>query len=449
MRGDRESESWRIDAWGRGVVAVCLVLAALAYWYREPRGLGPAPVNRTATAVAPVKPAASSPALARPSGPPVVVSGIEATKETPTVEVCGRGQLNRAEVSSEAFRNRTNAEVDAALRRLIERLLQGDTRARAAGLSMQVAQQVGTALEQRSRIAGTPVAASAPADDDVPGATRPLNALAKLAVDSRDPAVYALAVQACQSTGALETRRGGCQLISYDQWALLDARNAVPWMYAADAALSRRDGGAYAEAMYRIAHAEVSETFFGLLPGLARSHLPVDLPAYLWPAVYTRVIGMQAAMPLPGYQRVAQFCSVDAVKDANRLQTCSDIAGVLLGRGTSLIDHSIGITIAKRAGWNEARLAQAELKREAYGYAAMSVGKLFEETRCEDVRQANDYAQQMGAHGEIAALQQVVERSGRSLESLAAEHRAAAQRLLQQGQPSQPPAGTSATLAVR
>lgn len=451
MRGDRESASWRIDAWGRGVVAVCLVLAALAWWHRKPEtpaatAARPAATNKSQA----VAPEAQEPAtVAAPAAAPrtYVAAAVDASQQ---VEVCGRGYTTRAELDSEAFRKRTNIEVDTALRRLIERLLQGDTRARAAGLSMQVAQHVTVALEQRSRIAGTPVAASAPAEDDVASATQPLNALAKLAVDSRDPAVYALAVQACQSTGALESRRGGCQLISYDQWALLDSRNAVPWMYAADAALARRDGGAYAEAMYRVAHAEVSETFFGLLPGVARAHLPADLPAYLWPAVYTRVIGMQAALPLPGYQRVAQYCSADNVKDANRLQTCGDIAGVLLDRGTSLIDQSFGITVAKRVGWNDARLAQAEQKREAYGAAAMTVGKLLEDTRCEVVRQANDYAQQMGARGEIAALQQVVERSGRSLEALAAEHRATAQRLLQTPQGQQPAqAGMASTLAVR
>lgn len=436
MRGDRESESWRIDAWGRGVVAVCVVLAALAYWHREP-GAPPviASAERSVAITKPRVPAPESPQSVAPAVPPRP-QAVAVDDRNSQIEVCGRGYLTRAELDSEAFRKRTLTEVDTVLRRLIERLLQGDTRARAAGLSMQVAQQVGVALEQRSRAIGTAAAASAPADDDVAGAGQPLNALAKLAVDSRDPAVYALAVQACQSTGALEGRRGGCQLISFDQWALLDARNAVPWMYAAEAAFNRRDTGAYAEAMHRIAQAQGSETFFGVLPGLARTHLPVDVPAHLWPAVYTRVIGMQAALPLPAYQRVAQYCSADAVKDANRLQTCTSIAGVLLERGTSLIDHNIGLAIAKRVGWNETRLAQAELKREAYGHAAVSVGRLFEDTRCDGVRQVNEYAQQMGSRGEIAALQQVVERSGRSLESLAAEHRSTAQRLLQQGQQS-------------
>lgn len=453
MRGDRERESWRIDAWGRGVVAVCLVLAALAYWHRHP--VAPTVASAERVAAAPGQPRASAPQAPQPAVAPTAAPRVAAAEERPAqVEVCGLGSLARAELDSEAFRKRTLTDVDTALRRLIERLLAGDARARAAGLSMQVAQQVGVALEQRSRIAGTPAAASAPPDDDVAGATQPVNALAKLAVDSRDPAVYALAVQACQSTGALEGRRGGCQLISYDQWAQLDARNAVPWMFAAEAAQNRRDGGAFAEAMYRIAHAQASETFFGLLPGLARTHLPADVPAYLWPAVYTRVIAMQASLPMPGYQRVAQYCSNDAVKDANRLQVCTGIAGVLLERGTSLIDHNFGLTIARRVGWSESQLAQAELKREAYGHAAVSVGKLLEDTRCEGVRQVNEYAQQMGARGEIAALQQVVERSGRSLESLAAEHRASAQRLLQQGQQqgaqqAQPVVAAPSMLATR
>ncbi|HEY8708851.1 MAG TPA: hypothetical protein VIM34_12725 [Burkholderiaceae bacterium] len=123
------------------------------------------------------------------------------------------------------------------------------------------------------------------------------DALARMAVSSTDPGVYALALHTCGGN-----REGACQMLSVDQWARLDPGNATPWLFMLSAAKTRNDLAAKNEALHRIATAQRSETGVFTIPGLVASAVPSDETSMLAALNMTfEAIGMQA-VALPPYQ---------------------------------------------------------------------------------------------------------------------------------------------------
>ena len=90
--------------------------------------------------------------------------------------------------------------------------------------------------------------------------------MARLAVGSQDPVVYALAVQACKGWAADDY--GACSLISRAQWAQLDPDNAVPWLELAAEARQNNEPDVEEQAMRMATHARHINTREGMLPTL-------------------------------------------------------------------------------------------------------------------------------------------------------------------------------------
>ncbi len=90
--------------------------------------------------------------------------------------------------------------------------------------------------------------------------------MARLAIGSQDPVVYALAVEACKTWPAQEY--GSCSLISRAQWAQLDPDNAVPWLELAAQARENNAADTEAQALGMAAHARHVNTREGVLPTL-------------------------------------------------------------------------------------------------------------------------------------------------------------------------------------
>jgi hypothetical protein len=88
-------------------------------------------------------------------------------------------------------------------------------------------------------------------------------ALARLAVESADPQVYAWAYRACAA--APRGSAGSCQLINALQWARLDPGNAEPWFAVAREARGRRDGAGVDDAMFHVAAASLDDAGWGRL----------------------------------------------------------------------------------------------------------------------------------------------------------------------------------------
>ena len=231
--------------------------------------------------------------------------------------------------------------------------------------------------------------------------------LARMAAQSSDPRIYALAFHVCGQAG--ESGVAACRLISAEQWARLDPDNAVPWGFVAAAANKRIDTAAVAEAMYRIAHARGSKVGFGVLPSLVLAHAPHQ-EALLGSTfqVVSSAMDVEATWFARGaYQTINQFCRAGATLDANRAQVCSQIADVMTTRSDTLMERTVGAGIGRRMGWPAERLdAIKEEDRVLTQVVADLLGDPVEQS-CAGERKLLAYMRSMGTDGEIGAMRRL------------------------------------------
>ena len=90
--------------------------------------------------------------------------------------------------------------------------------------------------------------------------------MARLAVASQDPYVYAMALEACH--GLRPAEGSSCALLSRAQWVRLDPDNAVPWQALAAEARERDEPQAESAALQLAARALRSDVHAGWLPRL-------------------------------------------------------------------------------------------------------------------------------------------------------------------------------------
>ena len=110
--------------------------------------------------------------------------------------------------------------------------------------------------------------AAQPADPEVAGLR---DALARMALSSSDPRVYALALHVC---GGTLHSAGACQMLSAAQWARLAPDNAAPWFAMLAAAKAANDAAAQDEALHRIATAKRSDQGFFAIPAAVLAAAP-------------------------------------------------------------------------------------------------------------------------------------------------------------------------------
>lgn len=186
--------------------------------------------------------------------------------------------------------------------------------------------------------------------------------LARAASASSDPAVYAMALQACQ-----DAPDPACQMLRPERWAQLDPDNARPWLALFEAAGRRGDGAARQEALFRIAAARRSGAGLASLAGPildAADARPTSQAAALLLAV--QALDQDAAVPRAAYVGLEQACQGDALKDANRLQTCGAVAELFANRGESMLEHGVGVAIGSRVGWTAERVALETGQADAF-----------------------------------------------------------------------------------
>ncbi len=176
------------------------------------------------------------------------------------------------------------------------------------------------------------------------------DALADTARLTRDPTVYALAVQAC-SRGAADARTAACGALSAGQMAQLDPGNVVPWLHVATEALVRGDLGGVAEATHRASLARESRLREYAFADLALSAIPPEWPPRDAMLASARVLEIHASLALPSYLAVVKRCAKERMADSNLQQTCDRLARVLTTQGDSLVDYGIGRRLGEWAGW--------------------------------------------------------------------------------------------------
>jgi hypothetical protein len=245
------------------------------------------------------------------------------------------------------------------------------------------------------------------------------DALARMAVSTSDPRAYALAVSACGPS-----REGACQLLSAEQWARLDPNNASPWIHKLGEAVQSGDVAAQDEALHRIATAQRSEAGILTVPRMVLNASPTDDASLLasWTMV-TEAIGFTAAQPVP-YQSLTNSCKGDALRDANRAQTCAEIAEVLADHSDTLFEQAIGVAIGRQVGWPLDRSDRMRGEYAAYVAAMAPTVDPTQQFSCSKMRQDLAVVRRSVTVGETGSLRDWLAQSGRSPEDFIGEERA-------------------------
>lgn len=265
-------------------------------------------------------------------------------------------------------------------------------------------------------------------------ASRPIaeqtrDALVQLAVGARDPAVYAIAVRACNAY--LDPAKGACEQISLREWARIDADNATPWLLLASGARAKNDPSAEADAFRQAAKARKIDSYYDSLFAFAESELPTDAtPLDRW-YLAVAVMGIESATAMPQYNAALKHCSTEAVQDSNVRQQCGALAELLATKGTTLLDLGIGASLGARVGWPKGRVDGLAQERDALTQTIMQATPPGNDDlwNCNGVERGNAYVHETVRLGELGAAREARERSGETAEELARRQREFIERL--------------------
>jgi hypothetical protein len=408
--------------WISGLIFAALLLGFGLWTWRRP---SPAPPSIAIALPPPMRPmqsmptaaaAAAAAAAARPKS--IAVAKAEVPKKADhsgEIDVCGVGKvkLDRDDWAAtgkyfDTLTKKSRTRWLAALR------TSDDYRARAAGVYLE------DMLEH-----------DAPQKD--PQAAR--DELVQLAVDTKDPAVYALAYTKCITGAQDSVIPGACTQLSLDEWTRADSDNAVPWLQLA--AKARRENNSAAEAA-AFAHAVQAHTYEGYnwsLFAFAQPAMPSDITAADRWYLAAQVVGVQAAMPVP-YQQLLRYCSRDAVNDANVRRQCNALAELMVTQATTLLSFSMGKSFGARVGWPAERVDNLtqQLNASMQALAQMMPSDPDQQWSCDTVARGNAYMSEWVQLGELGLARAAIERSGETVAELARKHNDRMDKLMHDAQ---------------
>jgi hypothetical protein len=187
---------------------------------------------------------------------------------------------------------------------------------------------------------------------------------------TRDPTVYAFALQACLRRDPKDARAAqACAHVGDEQATRLDPDNGAVWMKAADSARLRGETDNMVAALHRAAASTLHEPREFAFFALALDARPVTLSEAERVQLTIGLIGIQAGLNLPSHLAITTWCRGDQMGDANRRQLCDALARHLTTKGTLLIHAGIGRRIGERVGWSAERLELIRARLHAMGSA--------------------------------------------------------------------------------
>jgi hypothetical protein len=266
-------------------------------------------------------------------------------------------------------------------------------------------------------------------------------ALVRLATSTSDANAYALAIYSCR--WADESSIDDCALLSAAQWARIEPDNTVPWLNLAADAQRRNDRSALEAALNRASKARYSDLHGDQISELFASDAlwTQSPPVQVQLAIVLR--GIQAALAIPDYQGLMQYCGVAAQADPTRAQTCGDLAATLIEHGRSAIDVLVGGRVAEQIGSTDPRRSalvdQADAIRWQWSERLKSMrqqdhGLL----SCESLQLLRRNAAVQVQLGESGRLRQELAASGVTASQAAERWRAERRRLQQQSERAKP-----------
>lgn len=338
--------------------------------------------------------------------PPAAPKTIESVTKSPdaTLEFCGLGKVTvDADDPLAAYRYLEGVTHGAAQRWLSALLNSDDTRARVAGLILE------------GKISQENLAVH-------PMKEQNRDELVALAVGAGDPALYAMALATC---GAYSTPQGGaCQQVSPAAWAELDPDNAMPWMLLAGKAQARNDTKAASDYFDRAAKAKKADSYIDELFAFSEQEMPNDISALDRWYLTVQSLGVGAAMVAP-FAPALRHCSGAALLDDQVRGQCGAVAELMVSGSPTLLEYSLGVSLGTHTGWSPTRVRELTEQRDAW----MQVGISDADTNgkgdwsCAAVEENNTRMRRHVQVGELAALREQLEASGKTVSELAQKHR--------------------------
>jgi hypothetical protein len=404
---------WR---WVASLLLIAIIII-IGSWLRQSSRRIAAPLRVSEIVHTGAPPAVKAP---KPDKPPTVSAAT-------TLDICGLGKVSLDTSDPFAIGRYFGELTNKARTRWLSALLDSDDiRARAAGLFLE------------GKLTGS--GSVQPIEDQ----TR--DALVQLAVGASDPAIYAMAVNAC-NTYSDPAPAGSCQQITLNTWARLDTDNAVPWLLVAGQAHARNDATTETAAFGQAAKAHKADAYNYSLYTFAESELPRDVtPLERW-YLAIELIGIESATASLQYIYASKHCSAEAMQDRGVREQCNALAELMVGKGTTLLDLGIGTHIGARAGWSNARVARLteELDALMQAITQTTANNNDDLWTCDGVRRGNAYMGQWVRLGEIGAARDSLDRSGETVAELAQKRRDFIDKIRRDAQrreeaaPSEPP----------
>ena len=236
------------------------------------------------------------------------------------------------------------------------------------------------------------------------------NDLVLLAMETNDPAIYALALGQC-GEGNWDMAAGPCQGLSLEHWTQIDPDNALPWLLISSRADKAGDYLRADEALSRAARASRLQTHIDALAALALDRLPPEAPPLEKAVAGADLISIaRLGSPIA----LVTLCSEEALQAATRKERCSSITNLLATQGSNLIDAMLAAILGKRLGWPEdkwmalQRESDSDRRALTYPWSQVDPGEGF---RCAKLLRYDYYVEQLAAHGgsERAALKAITE----------------------------------------
>ncbi len=406
---------------------------------------------------------ATSNAIPRVSAPPrtpsaattlgSMFSDASAIAPDADLQVCGLSQAEARRIEKQRGAI-SMASASVALAQPVAALLQSDAvEKKALGLYFEALRAGWNALEAGSQIPKKPecegsdncAAANALALQKLLHAAtqKAVTPLVTLALNSKNPAVYATAFYACELDGAREmnsdsnqpddvaaARPASCAAIVLADWAALDNNNAVPWMLlageAADTLRASRRDGAQQDALVAaldsaINRAVLAPQFNARFPAVSTvfdDDQLLMLSPLLQAALATELMGLQQSKS-PA-QSVANYCATPHFGLEKRRLNCNAIANKMLELDTTFAGFNAAMTIGKSLRWDSARLTalsnENKIALTLHGEQTDSNIKL----NCENVATLNGFLQSVLRKGEREVGRELIAKSGKTLAELIA-----------------------------
>jgi hypothetical protein len=246
----------------------------------------------------------------------------------------------------------------------------------------------------------------------------------KSASASRDPQVYALALQACGVGfgNAFGYRGGGgsCALLSVERWAELEPDNGAPWLLVAQKA---NDAGTRDQAVY---HAATAKRFDAYLPNfigmLQWPEIRGEPPQTRW-AVAAELYAKQLTQPVLSYAPFLRFCNYPSAADPTRIGACSNLANLLLEQDHTLMGLGAGVRLAEAAGWQPDKVkALREEKDAVYKVAQGGIGAPKGSrvgSDCEDLARLEHWSADYAGLGQLGLARKIIAASRKAPATLA------------------------------